>query len=1841
MIHDDSTGARGKGFKDLISGIRQLVSIGAGDGWRISLIGGSSAGTSAYLRRPENLPRATIHDLGESEGAYITETGLVASSKRRLARSLQVADIAINALGGGMPDTAPTASRMFGSNLEVSVDRNPVNTGHEIDAKIAEPDGQRPDPVADSEKQALIERIANEFGVRMDSSAGLKAVKGTAPGASQDEMDKVQPLRWERHSLEQVYAALKHYAPVLGPQRAHSNRAGSDQELEAIGSVTSGLVDQKTVQQLAGAYFKHFRLVNIYKSGHKVDRLGSDSEWIQLNSVAWVASHEMAHGLLNYALRDFTKNFWEGVEPPLAVDGYVASSPEEDFREAIRLLLQGPREELRFALRAPRHAKAMGALRARLPEAFAQRSGESQSDAAARIAEELKDELSWFMEKVNTTWTPRGDRYFGKEEPISAYAKTNADEDLAETAMYFFNDRHYLWKHAPERAQFINDLVASWTKVPDTYSEDHPTTQHVGNTVAHHTSAQGSGARDGRPRFVVRSGFDVRRFSFGGEQVTDLTVRLSFRGGEGEREVVRRHVQDGVEALLNGPSHRLPNGDRLHVTVEYVDASDDPHLTVNLVSRDREMDQSVWWVDAGPARLAHELTHQLGLRDEYRDAAPPHRTHLAAGLLGALDEKAEDVSFAAGLRDRHLNLIGALVGEVTPHTAWSEQSWESARAAADPVLRQAVWAGPVSPLSETENSDERASGSRVGADGLQGVSLPSDGTGRRRGGADMGSATVSGAESEPDMVAFLNEPEPPPGDGAAETAPAAARSATVDGASSGPADVVDDVLRLRAMASSLLEFHARGTGAADLRSHEGVRRLEEAFLGDAQAQLIIRLLQERSPDGAGGDAAARSFVREWLARHIGTYAGLPEVDVRSVGREADTAPEEEIGADLFDVRGHGVGTGDLFVSESGLLVHADGPRLQHADVSADFAVNNTHAFVTRNDPVHRTGEFAAGWTSGDVKRAAVQVLEAPEHVVPDLENPGRSIRSGTVDGVSIDVTVTTGGKIASVRRSHIVHFDPKIHVLSWDGERNLSLIADRLAALVERNDEAGFPRPLVTVRSTGTWGGPLALADTRRIDAVGAYLERAARVIGIDLNVVRRTVEISALQSERFGPHVMAMLRRQVVVTIDSHAAHVGRRAIRLLDGQTASDRRRKLTDLFPMQTPRPAPAPIPVSAGDQARIAYSEAAQDFERRLGAFLVHHPPVVQFVHDLIGRMWNLVEDEAPHLLTRFGTRDPHRAGAVGDDLSVLRSTMESGNLREQMAMLWNGHDNNLFDELFDRISVYPVEIEIERQDRRAVADVNAVRQLPIRESDIVPPLSHRERAFSGVPDSDAVVWRPAPTVIEYSLESDLQLSGSRTGALISTGISGSTYFLLSTAEDLSIRIGTPIRMDLMRLALLGTLLTTRTHTFHEVMSSAQLWDAEGDGLYELGYTDNWGRYRLLDPIDEETLRREVARDGLFPDEIALNIGTPEDARHSVEHPSGIPARVQPEKRPRKEREQQTTAESAQSLENSSEGDGLTSPSLVHQTTDAGVLAPGVDDESRSERDGLTAHQASSLLLQSAWDSGENRDKLEIALRLGEMAAAQALGDTPSIDPRTALATDQEPFPASPNSDAHLAEVAPVSGHVVDAHLLGPEPTDGSALRRTGGSPSDVPSSGDDFTRPAMSLQAGPEPDAEIPVPAAPGASVGVVSALSGRVAPEGGRLAALRDALRPDLIYSVRLWGGSFDEEVARLHDILEEGGSRSIVFGNWDEAPVWVVKMSDTNSLEWFDRHFQPLSDGPSFAHGPVASIDISHLGVPLAPSRLGLRHLDGVATERIKTTYCDIGPGYDLTRLFTRSVPW
>ncbi|MEU5309377.1 hypothetical protein [Streptomyces sp. NPDC021562] len=222
---------------------------------------------------------------------------------------------------------------------------------------------------------------------------------------------------------------------------------------------------------------------------------------------------------------------------------------------------------------------------------------------------------------------------------------------------------------------------------------------------------------DRTPRIVVRSAFEARRFTYRDEGVTDLTVKVAFRdGGRGhDTDAVWAKVTAGVETYLNAPGYRLPGpdhtpgaGDRLHVTVVRAKPGEEAHLTVDLVDGDGVMDQRRWRADAEPVEFAHELTHQvLNLRDEYRDDAVPHRPQVEGSLLGDFHTDSPDGLSRGGLRERHLQLVAAVVGDLHREEPGlgHDAEWEQTRLAATPHKRSHTWVDPVSDPTRYEPLD--------------------------------------------------------------------------------------------------------------------------------------------------------------------------------------------------------------------------------------------------------------------------------------------------------------------------------------------------------------------------------------------------------------------------------------------------------------------------------------------------------------------------------------------------------------------------------------------------------------------------------------------------------------------------------------------------------------------------------------------------------------------------------------------------------------------------------------------------------------------------------------------------------------------------------------------------------------------------------------------------------------------------------------------------------------------------------------------------------------------------------------------------------------------------------
>jgi hypothetical protein len=327
------------------------------------------------------------------------------------------------------------------------------------------------------EVREISEVIAGEFGIRLDSGAAVAAVEQSNPHVGEATLAKVREHRWNPNELRGLRAALEHFAPILGERRSRSGRAGVEQEVTHVGAVSFGVTNRKIDFGMAGEYIGSHKMLNFYAPVLIGKDFGGGRREIE-----GTATHELAHGLLKYALPEFTDAFgsWgpdgrprlrEGAEPPYG----NATSAMADLEASIKASFLVPDK---FAAESPKHAEAITALKGRHPGVFERKPGELSGKAAARIARELKSELPEFNKMVGS-WTEDGWPAFEGELPITLYAATNANEDLSETAKYYFLEPETLRAKAPKRAAFFDRLVAEWNT---SASETEPGVQPVSSS---------------------------------------------------------------------------------------------------------------------------------------------------------------------------------------------------------------------------------------------------------------------------------------------------------------------------------------------------------------------------------------------------------------------------------------------------------------------------------------------------------------------------------------------------------------------------------------------------------------------------------------------------------------------------------------------------------------------------------------------------------------------------------------------------------------------------------------------------------------------------------------------------------------------------------------------------------------------------------------------------------------------------------------------------------------------------------------------------------------------------------------------------------------------------------------------------------------------------------------------------------------------------------------------------------------------------------------------------------------------------------------------------------------
>lgn len=314
--------------------------------------------------------------------------------------------------------------------------------------------------------------------------------------------------------------------------------------------------------------------------------------------------------------------------------------------------------------------------------------------------------------------------------------------------------------------------------------------------------------------------------------------------------------------------------------------------------------------------------------------------------------------------------------------------------------------------------------------------------------------------------------------------------------------------------------------------------------------------------------------------------------------------------------------------------------------------------------------------------------------------------------------------------------------------------------------------------------------------------------------------------------------------------------------------------------------AGMSASLEDIDAINYSEAAQEFEEQLGIFLSEYLPAQQAVQQLL----HSIIDKIP-LDENYGTQHTTVAGMVGSKIDTLEEVIKSGNLREQLTMIYNifmysrsketdKEKKKKKDEIFGKL-VDPKEnkrMKYSREDRTPTVsttlekDENGRRKvikgddytygfdhIHIKDPIPSPPLSERETTALGTRDGHKK-WEQGGYIWDYNMETSFQKEGHALSVPIVAGPSGTSNAIMNMAKTHG------VDMYNIRLALLGYLIPARQHSFHEIMLACSEF-----GLKYFADTDL--RYQYIDPLKIEELREHVVKKTKckkFPHEVGKSL-----------------------------------------------------------------------------------------------------------------------------------------------------------------------------------------------------------------------------------------------------------------------------------------------------------------------------------------------------------------------------------
>lgn len=163
------------------------------------------------------------------------------------------------------------------------------------------------------EASEIIEELRTSYGVSVSSSTTVQAIDDDYDEVTRKVRNSLRTRPWRIEELRALRRALAFYADILGANRATSTRASSDQEVTSVGKVKQAIDKNTSAGKLdtttLGEYFASKKNMGLFKaSEHYVADF--DNLYDQLTGTF---VHEVAHGLLAYAIPDYIKEtgYWK------------------------------------------------------------------------------------------------------------------------------------------------------------------------------------------------------------------------------------------------------------------------------------------------------------------------------------------------------------------------------------------------------------------------------------------------------------------------------------------------------------------------------------------------------------------------------------------------------------------------------------------------------------------------------------------------------------------------------------------------------------------------------------------------------------------------------------------------------------------------------------------------------------------------------------------------------------------------------------------------------------------------------------------------------------------------------------------------------------------------------------------------------------------------------------------------------------------------------------------------------------------------------------------------------------------------------------------------------------------------------------------------------------------------------------------------------------------------------------------------------------------------------------------------------------------------------------------